>query len=492
MILSNRRLRLLYIALAGMDMAVLLPWLTNISIFWARSGDLRAVVLGRMLTQSPLLIFLLFWGVMLFYMLLADLLNRAKIQGPARALIILGMLALTSLIAVRFLLYADAALNDFRWLRETILALADLFAGVRGEILLIAANYILWWRVASYTDRSLTFMSIGLSFRLGMLMVIVGSALLSYWSEWNGAALLYMVLFFAFGLAAVALARIDQKAIGAANSSGALLPWDRFAQLWVAIIGILAAALASATLYTPPILRTVLGWFAPVGRLAGWLLAQVTFLIFLLLTPFLEWLALRIQSMIADSPPVEQAENLPPPQPLPLVQVIEQFTLLRYCIGAGILFIALALILIFFVRIAQRERSTDKEETSATEGALQPGGFNFGLDRLKEWFALLARYGLGNQLLAAISVENIYANLVRLARSKGYPRRPAQGPDSYLPTLKQAFPGHDAELSAITAAYLRVRYGELPISAEELEELRAAYAAITAPTEPEKGQRATT
>ena len=42
MILTNRRLRLLYIALAGMDMAVLLPWLVSVSLFWARNGDLRA------------------------------------------------------------------------------------------------------------------------------------------------------------------------------------------------------------------------------------------------------------------------------------------------------------------------------------------------------------------------------------------------------------------------------------------------------------------
>jgi hypothetical protein len=492
MILSNRRLRLLYMALAGMDMAVLLPWLTNLSIFWARSGDLRAVVLGRLLTQSPLLVFILFWGVMIVYMLLADLLNHAKIQGPARMVAILGMLALTSLVAVRLLLYADASTSDFRWLRETILALVDLLAGVRGEILLIAANYFLWWRVASYTDRSLTFMSVGLSFRLGMLMIIVGSALLTYWSDQSAPAILYMVLFFAFGLAAVALARIDQKAIGAANSSGALLPWDRFAQLWIAIIGILAAALATATLYTPPMLRTALGWFAPVGRLVQWLLAQTAFLIFLLLTPLLEWLAERIQAMMADAPPLEQAENVPPPEPITLTEVVQQFALLRYCIGAGILLIALALILFFFVRIAQRERDSDKEETSATESALRPGGLNFGLDRLKEWFALLGRYGLGNQLLAAISVENIYANLVRLARSRGYPRHPAQGPDSYLPILMQAFPGHEAELNAITTSYLRVRYGERPITAEELAELRAAYAAIIETSATDKGRAATT
>ena len=84
------------------------------------------------------------------------------------------------------------------------------------------------------------------------------------------------------------------------------------------------------------------------------------------------------------------------------------------------------------------------------------------------------------------------ANLSRLARRKGYPRHPSQGPDSYLPRLNQAFPGHEAELNAITAAYLRVRYAERPITPEELEALRSAYAAITAPPEPDDQRRATT
>jgi hypothetical protein len=492
MILTNRRLRLLYIALAGMDIAVLLPWLTTVSLFWARNGDLRAVRLEEMLTHSPLLLFIIFWGVMQCYMLIADLLNRASVEGGLRVIVILGLLAITSLVAVRVLLYPEATLGDFRWLRETILALVDLIVGVRGEILLIITNYLLWWRVASYTDRSLTFMSVGMSFRLGMLLVILGSTLLSYWGGASDAAILFMLLFFAFGLTAAALARIDQKAIGAANSSGALLPWDRFAQLWLVIMGILAAALAAATLYTPPLLRTVLGWFAPVGWLFQWLLTQIAFAVFWLLTPLLEWLAARIQAMIAESPPLELTENVPPPEPLTLTETVQQLAMLRYCIGAAIIFFALALVLLFFVRTAQRERSTDLEETAATEGGLRPGGIRFGWDRLRDWFALLGRYGVGSQLLAAISVENIYANVTRLARRKGYPRHPAQGPDSYLPMLMQAFPGHEIELNAITAAYLRVRYGEHPITPQELDALRAAYAAITTPPENEAGQRATT
>jgi hypothetical protein len=123
---------------------------------------------------------------------------------------------------------------------------------------------------------------------------------------------------------------------------------------------------------------------------------------------------------------------------------------------------------------------------------LQPGGLRLGLDRLKDWFALLGRYGVSSQLLAAISVENIYANLVRIARRKGYPRHPSQGPDRYLPQLILAFEGHEAELTAITTAYMRVRYAERPITPEELDALRAAYAVVTAPPERPAGERRAT
>jgi hypothetical protein len=491
MILGNRRLRLLYLSLAGMDMAALLPWLTVLSIFWARSGNAQAQILESWLTQNPLLLFIVFWATMQFYMVIGDLLNQWEIPGGLHAVAIVGVLALTSLLGVRLFLYPTMALDDFRWLRETIFSLLSLVSGVRGEVLLILINYFLWLRVARYTDRSLTFFAVGVSFRLGMLLVIVGSSVLSYWGQQNGAAILYILLFFAFGLCAVALARIDQKAVGSANSSGALLPWDRFAQLWVVIVALLGSALAASTVVTPAVLRTALSWFAPVGQLLQWLLGGLAFLLFLVLTPFLEWLAQRMQEIMAEVPPMEMGEEIPPPQPLTLTEAVQEFAMLRYCIVAAIIFGALILLLVFFVRMTRRPRTSEPEDT-ATEGGVRPGGFQLGLDRLKNWFALLGRYGLGSQLLAAISVENIYANLTRIARTKGYPRHPAQGPDKYLPVLMQAFPDHETELTTITAAYIRVRYAERPITAEELEELRAAYTAITTPPEQTSGEHAAT
>jgi hypothetical protein len=91
------------------------------------------------------------------------------------------------------------------------------------------------------------------------------------------------------------------------------------------------------------------------------------------------------------------------------------------------------------------------------------------------------RFGVGRHLLAAISVENLYANLCRLARRRGYGRRPAQPPDDYLPVLVEAFGGHEEALARLTTAYMRVHYGDRPIAPAELAALRADYLGVLEP-----------
>jgi hypothetical protein len=82
---------------------------------------------------------------------------------------------------------------------------------------------------------------------------------------------------------------------------------------------------------------------------------------------------------------------------------------------------------------------------------------------------------VGRQLLAAISVQNMYANLCRLAGHRGYPRHPAQPPDRYLPLLVEAFGGHHGAISRITMAYMRVHYGDRTVGFRELASLRRDY-----------------
>ena len=62
-----------------------------------------------------------------------------------------------------------------------------------------------------------------------------------------------------------------------------------------------------------------------------------------------------------------------------------------------------------------------------------------------------------------------------LAASYGYARASAQTPYEYQQTLDELWPEGQAENALITRAYVRVRYGELPESDEELRALHRAW-----------------
>ena len=83
------------------------------------------------------------------------------------------------------------------------------------------------------------------------------------------------------------------------------------------------------------------------------------------------------------------------------------------------------------------------------------------------------------------SIRRIYRLMCRAAAAAGYPRLEAETPNEYLPTLSQVWPENAAEARLITDAFIRVRYGELPETAEELEAIRAAWRRLET-TEPHR------
>jgi hypothetical protein len=100
------------------------------------------------------------------------------------------------------------------------------------------------------------------------------------------------------------------------------------------------------------------------------------------------------------------------------------------------------------------------------------GSLRGGWDRLRDMAGLVGQFGPGMRLYAAVSIRKIYANMARLAEREGYPRLPSQTPYEYLPALGLAFPNCRAEAAAITEAYVKVHYGQVPESAGELQRIR--------------------
>lgn len=481
MLLTNRRHRILFIALAGMEVAWFLPLALTFFAWLHPAQALLPALIANVGDYSPLALFATCWGVLLFYLLCADLLNRRQVGSPVYQATMIGVVLATALLSIRLVVFPTLTLWDLRWIGAVLRAVFEFAPEGSAILFLLVVNVFLWIRVASTSDRALTFFSVGMSFRLGMLITIVGNTLLILVAQRPvTVALTYFWLFFAFGLLAVAVARIDEKAIGAAQSTGAALPWSRFTQLLILLGVTVAALIGSARVYTPANIKTVLGWFAPLWNFLGAILLWIFYTVFWLVGPLLDQLIAFLRALMADLEPITPEPSGPiaaaTPDPMTLSEVVQHFALVRYCLVAGIIMAVLLLLLILFVR--PRQRGLDEEQEQTAQEGWAFGGNPFA--RLRDWGQLLRRYGIGPGLLAAISVQNIYANVGRLAGRRGYGRTTAQSPDEYLAQLQAAFPGEEERLGRLTAAYMRVHYGDQPVNETELAQLRDDYTILQA------------
>jgi hypothetical protein len=417
---------------------------------------------------------------MVAYMLVTDVLNRRQIETRRRMLIITSLVIGTSVMGIRLVLYPLADFAGMGWLQDTTLSILDFSDGLRPTLLFILVNTFLWVRVAIAADREISFFGIGVSFRLGMLLSLTGGALLiTIGGQPASLSLLFFTLFFTYGLIAVALARIDEKAIGIANSIGSALPYPRLAEIGVLVSAILFSALALQSYLGPVTIRKALSVLDPLWKLLGWALAAVLISVLVLIGPLLERLVLALQRLAGDVEPIQPAFEPPLPADYIGVQtMIREYAALRYCLVTGAIVAVIALLWFLFIRTEDQTRSISYEEDAQGETSTQVAFSRPRLERLRDWLNLLRKYGISQRLLDAVTVQNMYANLGRLARKRGYPRRPSQPPDDYLPLLLCAFPGQGARLERITLAYMQVHYGDLSIESEELRTLRKDYARI--------------
>jgi hypothetical protein len=260
-------------------------------------------------------------------------------------------------------------------------------------------------------------------------------------------------------------------------------------QLLLAIGVTLGVAGLLARIYTAENIGRVFRLIVPVWRLLRPVVVAAGLLLLKLLSPLFEWIVARLRAIFEtgwlELQPVQQP--LPPPSdeqrgllerlPPSLTNTLGSILLvLGILVASGLV---IGLFLLYLDRVRHRGRARVEEEEEGGETLTMGAGLlDRGARTLGNLAGLVRRFGVSRQLLAAVSVQNIYANLCRLARQRGYPRRPAQPPDAYLPSLTQAFTGHDEALERITAAYMRVHYGDRPVSMDELSALRADYRAV--------------
>ncbi len=460
----------LLLALAGMEMAWLTPLVMSMN--------------SRSWGSPPILYLLGLWGVMLVMMMAAHFMSMRQVDSPMFELGVLGIIAVIAFLLLRLYIFWDEPVSSLAW----ISAIAQPEHPRWPEVILVLATVAyLWWRGVSFLQRDITFFTIGLDFRTGVLALVFTVGLYALLTQ--RSVMLFVYVFFFFSLLAVALGRVEDKSQHASGRKE-----HTFGPAWLGILSIsnlavlALVAVFSQLLWNRSAFAFATQALAPVGALLVRILAPVLRFLLGLLEPFLQWLVLYVQThwsadmggqLIETPEGLEEAfggnaGDFAPP-------VWLEF-LIYYVIPGAIVIGIIFLLVIWLERYRQSARRKRALELQEHADSVKPAGLGglvqAGLNRLRNLVGLVGQFGLGRRFYAAISIRNIYGNVQRLAEQRGHPRHQAQTPNDFLPTLLLAFPGQEEALTHITAAYNDFEYGHVSTDPAELEQLRSDWQTV--------------
>ena len=453
-----------------MEIAWLLPWFRSLTPALSRLTTLQA---GG-----------LFLGIALLSAAMARGVRALELRPGVRTVTLLGTLVLSIAIGLRLVLFPGAQQGTLTILAESVSSFAGVLELVPNELVVMLTVLYAWRRgvIASVRD-PLDPAGTAHAFRMGILAFAIHA--LVYREEQAQFLIEALPLYFAAALAGIGLARADRLSAArgggrspftgrwltavlcltaATTGAGVLIGKGLQAQAMHVLTGAVAEGLRRAT-------EAILVILGPVAIAIG----AVFELIFRLLR---EWIGVDFQ--LPDLTRLRGPELPAPPEPGPApAWLVTVGPALRI---AGTLAVLL-LIALAALRTARRgpargrEPFLDEAESLPDESA---GGALRGLVA-----QVLGRGGrrLRRRFLAAQAVRRLYQRLLHLAEKRGAHRDPAETPFEFVQDLIGVFPNHDSEVRALTDAYVRVRYGELPENEAEIRQLRACLTALARATE---------
>jgi hypothetical protein len=300
----------------------------------------------------------------------------------------------------------------------------------------------------------------------------------------------FILMFFLAGLTTVALVRaeqIEQDQHGTASTLNAR--WFAIvsgaALLIVVVGGAIAAFIGGESLFL------ILGWFSPLWQavrfgalVTGIVLVKLAAPALNLFGAVIEFLSLflagllgRMSEAVRDSGILEITE----PEfvtPVATIEAATTGTAGKYFVA----FLMLGVILLVSLGLARAYRQATYAARESSRSRTEHGQTS---DEPGFARRLLERLGILRQWRTAASIRRIYRQMCQTAASSGYPRLEAETPYEYLPALASVWPDHTDEIRLITEAFVRVRYGEIPESETELDEIRQAWARLAA-VEPQR------
>jgi len=406
-------------------------------------------------------------AILISYVLMR-LLLASRIKASLRQALFLVWLLLILPFSLRLSLFSGVEISASNLL---ILPFKSLFsaAAFQSEFWHLLIFTFMIWRGANLASMPIDQADTQQSFWFGltMLALLVGI-------NYSNPVVNTLVPAFGF-LVFILIALIASRLVEFAYARGGRLPpftWRWMGNYIVLALGAaLVAVMLGWLLITPAKFIVSQGLFVVllVIILAAVVVAAPVFLVLWLLTP---WLTKIYEQGWVEMAKIQVPETAPIFEEGELAQVVESAPnwLITALIIAGILLIiGIVVAILILLRKRQDMMGLQLDEDMETVPS-----------RWLRWLPILRRRGnrpmaKTARLLAAARIRRMYADLMTISTRLGKPRPAAQTPLEYLPILASLFPQQANELDNLTRAYLKVRYGELPESHEELELLEGQW-----------------
>ncbi len=436
----------------------------------------------------------------------------AGISVPARLGAALAGLAIIVLALWWQLYRTEFSLWDSAWLVMLGQALIHLNANeLPAPVLMLLALIYLWLRGLLDAMKVLGHDDIWGTFVAGIIMLVLYLVTMATNNFPVAAASLNLILlFFAVGLAALALSGLKitvglDRALGLGQRRTSKTPaLNRYWLLSVAVtvIVLLGLGLFVSLLIAPEqvatllhlvtvVLSTIWGWISAILVAISYVLFVIGYFVAWLLQPLIRWL----MSLLAGNEkrqPIQVMSPLPPPQPLSTVAAVIPDAYRWIALGIFVLIILMIFALVLRRLWAAQTEETDEERESILSVDLLQDQLNrlwkklFG--GLRTVAALSPFLSLAGESDTRRAIRTAYQNLLAAATELGQARPPEQTPREYQQQLADHLPETAAILTTLTERYNYARYAEEPPAAEAVAEVEQAWekvqSAIAAQNQP--------
>ncbi|MCB9423355.1 MAG: DUF4129 domain-containing protein [Ardenticatenaceae bacterium] len=458
---------LLYLSWALTEVALFAP-LSFAFLSWARFWPPAQITLWLLL-------------LMLLPFNLARLMSLLQIATHHQRTVTAVSLLLTVLISIRTLIYSPESIFDVSWLTDFFANIAqpDNHLWLR-DVAVFFIVLIMWWRGLRLVNRQFDIQQVGFRLRLGIVVAPIAIWFSHVGLGWNITP--FILLFFLAGLTAVSLIRVEQLEKNRSGQSASLGPrWISY--IFAASLATVAVSGLLAVLISGESLMAAAGWLAPLVAAfyfgGATVINTLTYLVqplIILLSGLIDWLALWLQNLFINTgielnlqPTVDFSNLAATPDATEVVTVVAPPNVNTRILAILLMVAAVLLVSLVLGRLFREASFASRDSEMIHRSGQQPGDdLNFGQ-------RLLQRLGLLRNWRTAASIRRIYQQMLAMAADIGYPRAESETPFEFLPTLAEIWPDNTADSQLITQAFVKVRYGELPETEEELAAIDAAW-----------------